>query len=121
MFVVADARLDMWLWFISGVPITFAEVAELARSTNQTAIGYIHKPRHSSSSSSSAKSSHSTHSSSSSSSSSPPGTHTGSPQPRKLLRSLSAVADVELALPASEVITFEEGDCVVVLARDFVV
>jgi hypothetical protein len=86
------------------VPITFAEVAELARLTGQTALGYIDTDNSDLNSSSSGGSS----------SSSEEG-----PQVGGASSLASAAASVYLGLDASDSVVFTEGDWIVVLAEEY--
>lgn len=90
------------------MPIPFAEVAELARLTRQTALGYIDTDN------SGTNRSDSNTLSSSSSSRSGAGKLKGSN-----VTGLSAAASVRLGLSASESVVFTEGDWIVVLAEEF--
>jgi hypothetical protein len=84
------------------VPITFAEVAELARLTRQTALGYIDTDNSDLSSSCS------------SSTSSEEGAQVGGASSLA-----SAAASVYLGLDPSESVVFTEGDWIVVLAEEY--
>lgn len=84
----------------AGTAVPFAEVAELARQTKQTALGCIHASQAGVAVAVAAKDSNSSSGGS---------------------KALSSAALVRLGLGAADEITFNKGDCIVVLARDFVV
>jgi hypothetical protein len=92
---------------VAGVPVSFAEVAELARLTGQTALGYIDTDN-------SDFNSRSSSSSRRRSSSSEQGAQVGG-----VFSPASAAASVYLGLDASDSVVFTEGDWIVVLAEEY--
>jgi hypothetical protein len=111
-------------------PISFAEIQELARSTNQTALGYISTDISQQATPDTAAADAASDNRSNSSGSSNTGSRTRDSEVRasvkrmlpwahSVIQKLSRAATVHLGLSAADQVVLKDGDWIVVLAEDF--